>query len=130
MKKKTGRELLLDDVTKESSLLSRNRVFVGQKCAKLIRNLELTPSSTQLDDFFAAVYKFHKRVSVQLQGFFAKGLSSVELQYMAAFSPSNRTKVSTADDIMFSSFSKIVDVIRPGDGFDKLGQELQLLSGG
>ena len=47
---------------------------------------------------------------------------------MSAFSPANRSKENTAGQIMFMAtrFSKILDNIRPGDGLDKLKNEVQI----
>ena len=128
IRRKSGPELLEIDVHQEESCLNRNQVFVGQKCSQIMRVLDLTPSSIHVDLFYDLVWKFHKKVAVKLQGYFKKGLSSLELEYMAAFSPTNRTKETTTGEIMFlaTRCSKILDNIRPGDGFDKLKNEIQI----
>ena len=128
LQKRSGPELLEIDVHQEESCLSRNQVFIGQKCSQIMRDLELTPTSIHLDQFYNLVLKFHKKVANKLQGYFKKGLSSLELEYMSAFSPANRSKENTAGQIMFMAtrFSKILDNIRPGDGLDKLKNEVQI----
>ena len=103
-------------------------MFVGQKCSSIIRNLELTPVSSHLDQFYHGVFKYHQKVASKLQTYFTKGLSSLELQYMASFSPYNSTELETPDEVLFlaNNFSKIMDEIKPGNGFDILKQELEL----
>ena len=125
--KKSGPELLKIDVNDDSKYLSRSFVFIGQQCSKLMKDLELTPSSSQLDKFYELVFRFHKKVASKLQGYFQKGLNSLELQFMASFSPSNRTKLNTADEILYmgSAFSKIVEVIKHGNSQDLLKTEVE-----
>ena len=126
--KKTGAELLSVDVYDEKILLNRKQVFVGQKCASLMKSLDLTPLSCQLDDFYGRVFKFHQLSVSKLQTYFETGLSSLELEWMASLSPQSRTKANTPDQIMnlAHSFSKIVDGIAPGNDMDTLKNEVDL----
>ena len=125
---KTGNALLIIDVYDEKIWLSKNLVFVGQKCNALIRELGMTPSSTQLNDFYGNVYKFYSTMTSKLIGYFSIGLRSLELEYMEAFSPHNKRNVHTSDHILYlaGSFTKILKIIRPHDGFDKLQSEVNL----
>ena len=125
---KTGAELLEVKYNEELNALSRNSVFIGQKCSQIIRDLELEPTSPQLDDFFSMVFKFYRTVAGKLIGYFNIGLRSLELEYMAAFSPHNRKNEDTVDQILFlaGSFSKILQNIRPVDGYDTLRKELHM----
>ena len=52
VKKRSGPELLKVDVHCDSKALSRNMVFIGQKCRKRMKDLELSPSSPQLNKFY------------------------------------------------------------------------------
>ena len=74
------------------------------------------------------MYKFHQTAASKLQEYFKTGLNSLELEYMNSLSPHNRTKVDTPKKIMYlaTSYSKIVDVIAPGDGLDQLKREVEL----
>ena len=125
---KTGNDLLIIDVNDEKIWLSRNLVFVGQKCNALIKELGMTPSSIQLNDFYATVYKFYSTMAAKLIGYFSIGLRSLELEYMEAFSPHNKRNVHTSDHILYlaGSFTKILKNIRPNDGFDKLQSEVNM----
>ena len=125
---KGGPDLLQVDPNDESLYLERKSMFIGQKCSYLIAVLGLTPNSPQLDFFFEKVLKFHKMVVTKLQIYFEKGLNSTELQYMCGFSPERRTKVETPKQIMHmaTQYSKVVDTIMPGTGFDQLRQEIEL----
>ena len=109
--KKTGPELLSVDVNDKSGYLGRKSVFVGQKCASLMKDVWLTP---QVDFFYDKVYNFHKTMASKMQIYFEKGLNSTELEYMAAFSP-DRTKECTCKQILYlaRSYSKIVNGISP-----------------
>ena len=93
----------------------------------MIKSLDLTPNSPHLDFFYEKVYNFYKVSTSKLQEYFVKGLSSLELECMAALSPERRNKEDTPKNIMHlaHSFSKIVDGIAPGYGFDLLNQELE-----
>jgi hypothetical protein len=125
--KKSGEDLLKVDLDDPNTILNKNKVFIGYKCSKLIAKFGLTPSSPQMDWFFVKVFRFHRRVAEKLIVYFRKGLTCRELEYMEAFAPNNRSKAATPEEIMFlaNSFSKIVDNIRPGDGQDKLREEVQ-----
>ena len=124
---KTGNELLNVKIDEDGNYLSRNLVFVGQKCEELIEKFGLTPTSPQLDEFYSTVFKFHHKVAAKLIKYFKIGLTSIELEYMEGFSPLNRTKEDTSHQIQFlaGSFSKILKAIRPMDCFDKLKSEVQ-----
>ena len=126
--RKEGGDLLLVDLDDESNLLGRKSVFVGQQCTSLMKDLNLTPLSSQLDFFYEKVFSFYKTVARQLQKYFATGLNCDELKWMAALSPMNRTKANTPKAIMSlaRSYSKVIHVIAPGDGFDTLRHELEL----
>ena len=125
---RTGAELLQVKFDEDRNLLSRNSVFIGQKCSKLIRDLDLVPTSTQLDEFYTTVFTFYKTEAEKLIGYFNIGLRSIELEYMEAFSPHNRKNESTVDQILYlaGSFSKILQNIRPHDGYDTLTKEIQM----
>ena len=126
--KKCGKALLSIDVYEEKNLVKKKKVFVGSKYAKIMKSLNLTPLSPQLDEFYKKVYKFHQTAASKLQEYFKTGLNSLELEYMNSLSPHNRTKVDTPKKIMYlaTSYSKIVDVIGPGDGLDQLKREVEL----
>ena len=123
---KAGHELLLVKTDKKEDYLSRNLVFIGQKCEELIQMFGLTPSAPQLDEFFTMVFSFHEEVASKLVKYFSTGLRSTELEYMEAFSPLNQTAADTPDQILFlaGQFSKILKNLRPNDGFDKLKSEV------
>ena len=74
--KKTGPELLSVDVNDKSGYLGRKSVFVGQKCASLMKDVGLTPVSPQVDFFYDKVYNFHKTMASKMQIYFEKGLNS------------------------------------------------------
>ena len=127
IEKKTGIELLNVKIDEEGNHLSRNLVFIGQKCEELIEKFGLTPTSPQLDEFYSTVFKFHHKVAEMLVKYFRIGLTSTELEYMEGFSPLNRTNEDTPQQIQFlaGSFSKILKAIRPMDCFDKLKSEVE-----
>ena len=77
-----------------------------------MKSLELTPSSTQLDEFYKKVFSFHCQQAADL-------LWDGVIQFTTSIYD-NRTKAATPDQIMFlaSSYSKITDVISPGVGTD------------
>ena len=108
--------------------LGRKSVFVGQQVTSLMKDLNLTPLSPQLDFFYTKVFLFHKTVAKKLKEYFETGLQSEELLWMSALSPCNRKKASTQKRIMdlARSYSKIMNVICPGTGFDQLRQELDV----
>ena len=114
--KKTGAELLEIDVTNSDLILGKKSVFIGQKCVDLIKSLDLIPNSPHLDFFYEKVYNFYKVSTSKLQEYFVNGLSSLELEYMAALSPERRNKEDTPKKIMHlaHSYSKIVDGIARG----------------
>ena len=124
--KKSGEDLLAVDVMDKANLLGRKAVFIGHRCAKIMRDLDLTPTSTQVDDFYQAVYKYHQTVTSKLQGYFQTGLACLELKYMRSFAPSKHRNIETPKEIKYLAiaYSKIVDNICPGTGFDKLNSEL------
>ena len=126
--KKSGNDLLLIDVNKEENFVSKNLVFVGEKCENLIRGIGLSPSSPQLEEFYETVFKFYSILVSKLQGYFSIGLRSIELKYMESFSPYNQRNVNTADQMLYlgGSFTKILKNIRPHDGFDKLRSEVEM----
>ena len=126
--KKTGKELLSIDVYEEKDLLIKKCVFIGQKCTQLMKRLGLTPNSSQMDEFFKKVYNYHQKVASKLQSYFETGLKSLELEYMSAFSPYNRTRADTPKKILYlaTSYSKILNTIAPGNGLDTLKQEVEL----
>ena len=128
--KKSGSQLLELGVYEEKNILHRKSVFIGQKCTQLLKQLDLTPNSCQLDEFYKNVYKFHQTAATKLQEYFKTGLKSRELEYMSALSPYNRTKVDTNNKILYlaTSYSKILDGVAPGNGLDTLKQELELYS--
>ena len=126
--KKSGKELLDVDLEDESMYLGRKSVFVGQQVTSLMKDLNLTPLSPQLDFFYTKVFQFHKTVAKKLIEYFETGLQSPELLWMSALSPSNRKKASTPKKIMdlARSYSKIINVICSGTGFDQLRNELDV----
>lgn len=126
--KRTGNELLLINLDEDSNFLSKNSVFIGQKCSQIIRDLGLEPSYPQLDWFFKMVFDFYTTLVTKMIGYFSIGLRSIELEYMDAFSPNNRRSADTFDKILFlgGSFTKVLNNIRPHDGFDKLRKEVEL----
>ena len=71
--KKKGNELLSIDVYAKENLRSRKHVFVGSKCAKLMKSLDLTPTSSQLDEFYEKVFRFHQKAANKLQEYFETG---------------------------------------------------------
>ena len=125
---KTGAELLEIKFEEELNALSRNSVFIGQKCSQIIRDLELEPNSPQLDEFYTMVFKVYRTMTLKISEYFSIGLRSLELEYMAAFSPHNRKHEDTVDQVLYlaGSFSKIVQNIRPLDGYDTLRKELHM----
>ena len=54
-------------------------------------------------------------------------MKSKELEYIEALGPGNRTKAETPDRIMYlaNSFSKVINNIEPGDGMDKVKEEVE-----
>ena len=87
VKNRTGKELREVNLNDPATLL--------KKASSLIQSLELNPNAPQLDKFFASVYTFHKTVASLLMKYFETGLKCTELEYMTAFSPRNRTAIST-----------------------------------
>ena len=126
--KKVGVELLDIDLEDSNIRLKKNCLFIGQQCSETIKSLGLTPSSSHLNDFFKSVFDFYLAVAKALFKYFKTGLSSTELDYMSCFHPGNRKKVETPHQIRFLSqtFSKVVENIRPGDGLDKLKEEVEI----
>ena len=127
MIKKSGDELLNVDPGDTKTMLNKQRVFIGQKCVNLLKDLGLSPTSPQVNWFYEKVNRFHQRVTEKLQGYFKIGLKSKELENIEALGPGNRTKAETPDRIMYlaNSFSKVINNIEPGDGMDKVKEEVE-----
>ena len=62
-----------------------------------------------------------------MQKYFEIGLKSTELDYWSWLSPKNRSKVEMPHKVKYlaKSFSKIVDNIWPGDGYDRIIEEIE-----
>ena len=61
--KKSGDELLNVDPGDTKTMLNKQRVFIGQKCVNLLKDLGLSPTSPQVNWFYEKVYRFHQRVT-------------------------------------------------------------------
>ena len=59
---KKGKELLEVYLDDPKTLLAKKRVFIGQNVISLIKSLDLSPTSRQLDKFFTNVYSFHTKL--------------------------------------------------------------------
>ena len=120
---KSSRELLDADVS--SNVMDNKKIFIGDKCTKIIKSIGLTPASPQLEWFFNKVIVYHRTVVVYLQKYFRKGLLSTELKYMKALSPKSRLNYRTPHmlNYLVKSFSKIVENISP-DGMDIVTTEI------
>ena len=62
-----------------------------------------------------------------MQKYFEIGLKSTELDYWSQLSPKNSSKVEMPHKVKYlaKSFSKIVDNIQPGDGYDRIIEEIE-----
>ena len=126
--KKTGVQLLEIDIENKETLLSRRKVFIGQETTKQMRELGLTPDSSQMAWFFNIVFKFHKKVVSRLIIYFKTALESTDMEYMAALSPDRRRSIETCQHLKYllKSFSKVVDNIDEHSGADRLRSEIDL----
>ena len=57
--KKNGAALLDFDIENKETLLKNKKVFIGQQAIQLIKDLDLTPISPQVEFFYTKVYLFH-----------------------------------------------------------------------
>ena len=72
------------------------------------------------------MFRFYKKLTSKLLGYFDTALKSTELDYMASLAPENRTNIVTSYQLKYlaSSFSKIVDNISQFGGLDVIRGEI------
>jgi len=123
--KKSRRDLLKVDVDK-AEILSNKKIFIGSDTEKLLKNLGLTPSSSQLKEFFDGVRRFHKTLVRRLQKYLSTALESSIRSNMSALSPLKQSHVATKYSLksLANSYSKVIRNIDQ-EGMDKVRREIE-----
>ena len=123
--KKSRKELLKIDVDK-AEVLSNKKIFIGSETEKLLKNLGLTPSSSQVKEFYDGVRRFHKTAVRRLQKYLSTALESSIRENMAALSPLKQTHLATKYSLksLANSYSKVIRNIDQ-EGMDKVRREIE-----
>jgi len=127
--KKRGVDLLQVEVS-EKTVLKREKIELGKDVSDEIKAMGLGPTSPKIGWLMDMAKRYHMEVCKYLIKYFATGIKSSTLDYMAGLSPASSSKKSTPRKVkaLADKYSKVVDNIQFIGGMDQLKEELNSYS--